>query len=148
MSPPFLRRRAKEPPPPTERVEVRKYRYLLRTSPPARLEAMHRHALEALDPGVRANILRTAQERLRSGRDLSLDDTAELAELLTQGELRTPGILVTALSDPALHRLAHLVVAAPEATDAWEAYSTWDGLDPEPPAPVAPAPVRPVLQEA
>lgn len=136
MSPPFLRRRAQEPPPPTERPEVRRYRYLLRTSSPDRLEAMHRRALEALDPSVRANILRTAQERLLSGRDLTVDDTARLAVLVTQGELRTPGILLAGFSEPALHRLAHVMVATNDAPDLWEAYDAWDGIDPGPPRPV------------
>ena len=147
MSPPFLRRRAKEPPPPTERVEVRKYRYLLRTSPPGRLEAMHRRALESLDPAVRANILRTVQECVPSGDELSLDDVGQLALLITEGELRTPGIVIGGLSDPALHRLAHLMVTTNEAADVWEAYDTWDGVDPEPP-PVAPAQATTAFQEA
>jgi hypothetical protein len=148
MSPPFLRRRAKEPPPPTERPEVRQYRYLLRTAPPERLEVVHRRALEALDPVVRASILRTAQDRLLSGRDLTVDDTPRLAVLITQGELRTPGILLAGLTDLALTRLAHMVVVTTEAPDLWAGYDAWDGLDPEQPVVAVPSPTRAVLQQA
>lgn len=147
MSPPLLRRRPKELPTPTERPDVRKYRYLLRTSPPRRLRVMHRRALDLLDPSVRASILLTAQERLLSGRDLTVDDVDQLAVLLTEGELRTPGIILAGLSDPALSRLAHVMVVTNEAPDVWEAYDSWDGVDPAPPAP-APVRQRQELQEA
>jgi hypothetical protein len=148
MSPPFLRRRAEEPPPPSEHPDVRRYRYLLRTSPPGRLEAMHRRALELLDPAVRGSVLRTAQDRLLSGRDLSVDDTARIALLITRGEQRTPGILLAGLGEPALRRLARVMVVTNEASDVWEEYEAWDGVDPQPSSPVVRAPSRQALQEA
>ena len=148
VSPPFLRRRAEEPPAPAERPDVRKYRYLLRTSPPRRLRVMHRRALDLLDPGVRAAILLTTRERLQAGSDLTVDDVDELAVLVTEAELRTPGILLAGLSDPVLSRLAHVMVVTTEAPDVWEAYAAWDGVDPEPPRPSATPPTPSVLQEA
>jgi hypothetical protein len=118
--------------PPAERPEVRSYRYLLRTADVATMERLHAQALAALDPLVRAHILRTAQDRLLSGRDLTVDDVARIARLFTVGERQTPGILIGALTDIALERLAHAVLRIPQAQGLLEGYAAWDGSDTPP----------------
>jgi hypothetical protein len=114
---------------PVERADVREYRYVLATADFETLARLHRHALEILDPLVRANILRAAQQRLLSGLDLTVDDRVQIAHLVTVGEIRTPGIMLAGLGGPALMRLAHAVVR--DATDEGllGGYEDWDGQD-------------------
>lgn len=114
-----------------ERHELREYRYLLRTAPADDLDALHVGALLVLDPAVRAIILRTAQDRLQTGRDLTVDDVHRLAHLLTVAEVRTPGVLVAGLVDIAHERLARAVLRQAVQTDLLEGYDTWDGMDPD-----------------
>ena len=128
----LFKRRPAEPLAPVERPDVRVYRYLLRTADPDSLETLHREAIATLDPLIRAHILRTAQDRLLSGRELTVDDVAGLARLVTTGEVRTPGILVSALTDAALERLAHRVISRPAALPLLEGHEDWDGRDPDP----------------
>jgi hypothetical protein len=135
----FLRRQPDEAPP-VERAELRQYRFLLRTAAPEDLDRLHREALVVLDPAVRAIILRTAQHRLQTGRDLTVDDTRRLARLLTVAEVRTPGVLVPALVDIAHERLAKAVLRGTVGTDLLDGYDAWDGLDPDPATTVGPLP--------
>ena len=130
VSLPLLRRRREAaPPPPAERPEVRRYRYLLRATDAAVLERLHADALASLDPMVRANILRTAQEHLLSGHDLTVDDVPEIARLVTLGERQTPGIIVSALGEIAIERLSNAVLRRPETEQLLEGYAAWDGTD-------------------
>jgi hypothetical protein len=111
-----FRRRTEEPPPePVERPEVTAYRQLLETAGPELLERVHIGALRALDPLVRAQVLLTVQHRLLNGRDLTVDDIPQLAHLVVAGETRTPGIVVSGLSEMALGRLATAVNRQPSA---------------------------------
>lgn len=135
---------------PAERPDVRQYRYLLGTAEVGALEGLHRDSLAALDPLVRGHILRTAQDRLLSGRELTVDDIPAMAHLVAAGEVRTPGILVSALTQAALERLAHFVVTHASAAPLLEGYGAWDGHDPDPrrsatrlAPPVGPAGVAP-----
>jgi hypothetical protein len=128
----FKRRASAEPAGPVERPQVRQYRYLLRTADLRPLEAVHRDALASLDVLIRAHILRTSQDRTLSGRELTVDDVAGLAHLLCAGEVQTPGIIVSALTEAALERLAHRVITHPDAEPLLEGYGGWDGVDPAP----------------
>ena len=128
----MFKRRRVEPAGPVERPDVRQYRYLLSTADLVTLETLHREALATLDPLIRAHILRTAQDRLLSGRDLTVDDIAGLAHLVAAGEVLTPGIIVSALTDAALERLARRVISRPSAIPLLEGHEAWDGKDPEP----------------
>ena len=125
----LFKRRQVEPPAPVERPEVRQYRYVLRTAHLEQLEALHRESIAALDVLNRAHVLRTAQDRLLSGRELTVDDIAGIAHLVTVGELRTPGIIVSALNEAALARLAHLVITRSAAVPLLEGHEDWDGQD-------------------
>ncbi|GAA2737857.1 hypothetical protein GCM10009867_26750 [Pedococcus aerophilus] len=126
----FLRRQPDDAPP-VERSELRQYRYLLRTASPEALDDLHREALAVLDPAVRAIILRTAQERLQTGRDLTVDDTRHLARLITVAEVRTPGVLISALVDIAHERLARAVLRPAARNGLLDDYDAWDGLEPD-----------------
>jgi hypothetical protein len=134
VSPKFLRRPRQEelPPEPEERPEVRQYRYLLRTAPFPVLEDLHRRALATLDPLIRAQVLGTVQERLLAGSDVTVDDVGPLARLLTLAEVRTPGLVLSALSEMALTRVAGAVLRLPEAAERLDGYDDWDGQDPDP----------------
>jgi len=125
----LFKRRAPEPTGPVERPEVRQYRFLLRNADLPALERLHHEALASLDVLIRAHILRTSQDRTLSGRDLTVDDIAEMAHLLCAGEVQTPGVVVSALTDAALERLAHRVLALPGAEPLLEGYASWDGVD-------------------
>jgi hypothetical protein len=126
---PLFKRRPAEPVGPVERPEVRQYRYLLRTVDLSTLEALHRDALGSLDLLIRAHILRTAQDRLLSGRELTVDDIPGIAHLVAAGELQTPGIIVSALTEAALERLANRVISRPDAVPLLEGHDAWDGQD-------------------
>ena len=141
MSPRNPFRRQPEELPPVEPAHLRAYRYLLRTAPPERLHKLHRDALRGLDPAVRGIILRTVQERLLSGRDVTVDDVRQLARLVTAGEVRTPGILLSAFGDVAHERLARAVLRHAEETDLLDGYDAWDGSEPH--MPTVPVPAGP-----
>jgi hypothetical protein len=128
----IFKRRSAEPAGPVERPQVRQYRYLLRSSDLPAMELLHAEALASLDVLIRAHILRTTQDRLLSGRDLTVDDIQGLAHLLCTGESQTPGIVVSALTEAALERLAHRVTTLPGAEPLLEGYGSWDGADGEP----------------
>lgn len=128
----IFKRRTVEPPGPVERPQVRQYRYLLGTADLDALEGLHREALASLDVLIRAHILRTSQDRTLNGRELTVDDIAGLAELLCTAEVQAPGIIVGALTEAALERLAHRVTTHADAEPLLEGYGGWDGADPEP----------------
>lgn len=147
MSPRNPFRRRVEEPPPVEPEHLRAYRYLLRTAPPEALGRLHRDALRALDPAVRGIVLRTVQERLLTGRELTVDDVRQLARLVTAGEVRTPGILLSGLGEVAHERLARAVLRRAGETDLLEGYDAWDGAEPAMPSwPPAPAQTTPPAQ--
>jgi hypothetical protein len=128
----IFKRRVVEPIGPVERPQVRQYRYLLRTADVSALESLHREALASLDVLIRAHILRTSQDRTLSGRDLTVDDIGGLARLVCAGEARTPNIILSALTEAALERLAYRVTTLPDAAPLLDGYGSWDGADPEP----------------
>jgi hypothetical protein len=143
----FKRRAPAEPVGPVERPQVRQYRYLLGTADLDALQGVHREALASLDVLIRAHILRTSQDRTLNGRELTVDDVAGLAELLCTAEVQAPGIIVGALTEAALERLAHRVTTHPDAEPLLAGYGGWDGADPEPRLPSHAHAARVVSQE-
>ncbi len=144
----IFKRRTSEPPGPVERPQVRQYRYLLRSSDLPALERLHAEALATLDVLIRAHILRTTQDRLLSGRELTVDDIQGLARLLARGEAQTPGIVVSALTEAALERLAFRVTTLPGAEPLLEGYGGWDGVDRQPARPQEASDTHPVIRVA
>ena len=112
---------------------VRQYRYLLRTAPEDALEAAHVDALSAIGQHHRETVLRTVQAELVAGAHLRPDHIGPLAHLVTLGERRSPGVLTSALPDPALSELARAVIDSEPAFGLFAGYASWDGIDPEPP---------------
>jgi hypothetical protein len=89
----------------------------------------HCRALRVLDPGGRANLLRILQERSLAGRHLTIDEADELARLLVDAELQTPGILLESLNEMVLERLAVMVVRDSASEPFLTGYESWDGSD-------------------
>jgi hypothetical protein len=112
---------------------VRQYRYLLRTAPLDALEAAHADALSAIGPLHRETVLRTVQTELVAGAHLHADAVGPLAHLMTLGERRSPGVLTSAIPDPALSELAQAVIDSEPAFGLFAGYASWDGVDPTPP---------------
>jgi hypothetical protein len=127
--------RHEDPAPPTaEDPVVRQYRFLLRTAAADALERAHAEALTALTSEQRAAVLGAVQDALVAGQRLTADDTSQLAHLVTQGEFRTPGVLLRALPQDLLVALASAVVASEAAFGLFSGYAEWDGAEPEPDA--------------
>ncbi|WP_409329452.1 hypothetical protein [Trujillonella humicola] len=86
---------------------VERYRYLLRTAPPDRIEEAHAEAFAQLTPDQRQQVLVglaaavPAQERPRS------DDPRTLARAATRAELRRPGTLERAFGGGAYGSAGH-----------------------------------------
>lgn len=117
---------------------VRQYRYLLRTAPADALEAAHLEALQLTHRSVRAEVLRSIQERLVAGLRLSPDNLAAIAHLAVLGERRVPGSLLRHYDALALQRLASAVLASEAAFGLLNGYAGWDGAEPEAPDDTAP----------
>ena len=91
----LLGRRPEPAPAPTadpDQVAVERYRYLLRTAPPDKLEEAHREAFERLTPEQRA-IVRADLTAAAPGDAPASDDPRDLARSATRAELRQPGTL-------------------------------------------------------
>src|SRR3954447_18470046 len=76
--------------PTADQQAIERYRYLLRTAPPDRIEQAHAEAFAQLTPEQRRQVLEqlsAAGERPRG------DDPRSLARAATRAELRQPGIL-------------------------------------------------------
>lgn len=111
---------------------VRQYRFLLRTAPTDALEAAHAEALPRLSAQERADLLGTVQETLMAGQRLTSDDHAALGHLMTLGERRTPGVLLSAYPAAALQCLAEELLTTDAVFGLLAGYAEWDGVDPEP----------------
>lgn len=112
---------------------VRQYRFLLRTAPVDALEAAHVEALGALQTSDRLVVLGTVQTVLVAGLRLGVDDVHALAHLVTSGERRVPGSLLTNCPARVLQRLAAKVIYSEAAFGLFGGYAGWDGAEPEPP---------------
>jgi hypothetical protein len=111
---------------------VRQYRYLLRAAPREAVESAHVQGLAVLDPFIRAAVVGTVRERLAAGERLTPDDLGAIAHVITDGEQRSPGIVIRALNPAILQRLAQQVTRAEAATELFEDYADWDGFEPAP----------------
>lgn len=92
---------ARRRPPTPDEYAVDRYRYLLRTAPPERVEAVHAEAFAKLTPEQR----RILHEQLTAAvmtEDRPIDDEpATLARSATRAELRQPGTMEHVLASPA-----------------------------------------------
>lgn len=117
---------------------LREYRHLLRTASTDWQETAHRHALTALGPGGRAEVLGEIQRLLLAGTRLRESDIHAIARLLVLSERRRPRSLLDGMRPDVVNRLATLVVASPIGVMLRAGYDVWDGV--EPPRPYEPKP--------
>ena len=118
--------------PDAEPAVLHEYRHLLRTAPTDWQETAHRHALTALGPRVRGQVLVAIHDLLLTGTRLRPDDVADLARLLVLAERRRPRILLDGLHPALLRVLAAAVVRSPVGRTLRVGVEVWDGTDPEP----------------
>ncbi len=77
----------------TDEQAVERYRYLLRTAPPAAIEQAHAEAFTHLTPEQRRLVLDDLSRDLPPQERTDRDDPRSLARLATRAELRRPGTL-------------------------------------------------------
>jgi len=70
---------------------LERYRYLVRTAPPERIEEAHREAFAKLSPEQRQEALRELSANVPEGERASADDPRSLARMATRAEVREPG---------------------------------------------------------
>src|SRR5690242_9138658 len=89
-APPAPPPRRAAPPPDSDEAAIERYKYLLRTAPPDRIEAAHSEAFATLTREQRQEVLRRlAQE----GETPASDSPNDLARTATRAEMRRPGTL-------------------------------------------------------
>ncbi|PKW27681.1 hypothetical protein [Phycicoccus duodecadis] len=116
--------------PPSESEVTREYRHLLRTASGDWQETAHRHALLALGPTVREQLLGELRRILLTGYHVAPDDVHALARILVRAERRRPRVLLDALRPALLDVLATAVVASPTGGMLRAGIDVWDGADP------------------
>lgn len=72
---------------------IARYRYLLRTAPPDRLEEVHAQAFAQLTPQQRQQVLTRLRGDLPQGEAPRSDDPRELARSATRAEMMRPGYM-------------------------------------------------------
>jgi hypothetical protein len=70
---------------------LERYRYLVRTAPPERLEEAHEEAFAKLSPEQRQAALRELSAIVPEGERAGDDDPRSLARMATRAEVREPG---------------------------------------------------------
>jgi hypothetical protein len=76
---------------------IERYRYLLRTAPPERIEQAHAEAFARLTPQQRQEVLAQLSEQLPPGERPADDSAGSLARAATRAEMRQPGTLERSL---------------------------------------------------
>jgi hypothetical protein len=76
-----------------DEVAIERYRYLLRTAPPERVEEAHAEAFAQLTPEQRNQVLAQLSEDVPPNERATSDDPRDLARMATRAEMRNPGTL-------------------------------------------------------
>jgi hypothetical protein len=71
---------------------IERYRYMLRTAPPADIERAHEEAFTRLTPDQRASVLRQLATQVPPS-EIGGDDPKSLARTATRAEMRQPGTM-------------------------------------------------------
>ncbi len=108
---------------------VREYRHLLRTASADWQETAHRHALTALGPEVRADVLAQVRRLLLTGYRLRADDVHHVARLLVLAERRRPRTLLDGLPRGMLLTLAEAVTSSPTGRMLRVGIDLWDDTE-------------------
>jgi hypothetical protein len=80
-----------------DEVAIERYRYLLRTAPPERIEQAHAEAFAKLTPEQRRQVLTQLSDYVPPGERAQSDDPRSLARMATRAEMRQPGTMERAL---------------------------------------------------
>jgi hypothetical protein len=80
-----------------DEVAIERYRYLLRTAPPERIEQAHSEAFAKLTPDQRRQVLSQLSGYVPPGERAQSDDPRSLARMATRAEMRQPGTMERAL---------------------------------------------------
>jgi hypothetical protein len=75
----------------SEEQALERYRYLVKTAPPERIEQAHEEAFAKLTPEQRQAALRELGSAVPEGERADRDDPRSLARMATRAELREPG---------------------------------------------------------
>jgi hypothetical protein len=75
----------------TDEQALERYRYLVRTAPPDRIEEAHEEAFSRLTPEQRSQALQELSAGAPVGERADRDDPRSLARMATRAELRDPG---------------------------------------------------------
>jgi hypothetical protein len=75
----------------TDEQALERYRYLVRTAPPDRIEEAHEEAFARLTPEQRSRALQELTAAVPAGERADRDDPRSLARMATRAELRAPG---------------------------------------------------------
>jgi hypothetical protein len=75
----------------TDEQALERYRYLVRTAPPDRIEEAHEEAFARLTPEQRRQALQELSAGAPEGERADRDDPRSLARMATRAELREPG---------------------------------------------------------
>ncbi len=75
----------------TDEQALERYRYLVRTAPPDRIEEAHEEAFARLAPEQRRQALQELSAAVPAGERADRDDPRSLARMATRAEMRDPG---------------------------------------------------------
>lgn len=76
-----------------DQAAVERYRYLLRTAPPDRIEEAHAEAFAKLSPDQRRMVLSELSAEVPPAERAATDSPRDLARMATRAEMRNPGTL-------------------------------------------------------
>jgi hypothetical protein len=76
---------------------IERYRYVLRTAPPAQIEQAHAEAFSKLTPDQRRQVLADLSDTVPPQERAASDNPSDLARMATRAEMRQPGTLERSL---------------------------------------------------
>lgn len=85
-----------------DQAAIARYRYLLRTAPPERIEQVHAEAFARLTPQQRQAVLGEMTRTLPAGEVPPTDDPQAMARAATRAEMSRPGYLQNTLGRPGM----------------------------------------------
>ncbi len=83
-----------------DEIAIERYRYLLRTAPPEKIEEVHAEAFGKLTPEQRQKVYEELSRNAPAGEAPTADDPQSLAKAATRAELRQPGTLERSFQGP------------------------------------------------
>lgn len=86
----------------SDQAAIARYRYMLKTAPPERIEEAHAEAFAKLSPDQRAMVLSELSQEVPAAERARSDDPRELARMATRAEMRSPGTLERSFSRPSM----------------------------------------------